>query len=154
MKNIVFALVAVIASWAIGYISGVCRKNDKIVTSETLSDTVWVVDTIYEESPVEVTRWKYKTVHVPVKDTVVINDTVYVELPIDRVEYAGEYYKATVSGFKPVLESITVFPKTAYVTHESASRFSLGVSAGPGLFFDGSSVRGGVGIVAGLQIKL
>lgn len=45
-----------------------------------------------------------------------------------------------------------LFPKTAYITNTKVvrKRWSLGVSAGPGVLYDGQ-IHGGVGIVAGLQ---
>lgn len=86
---------------------------------------------------------------------------VEVPLPIERKVYGGKEgddYRAVVSGIYPKLESIDVYPKTAYITipaQEPAKRgvrLSFGFTAGPGLFWDGKEIKPGAGVAAGLSL--
>ena len=152
MKHYAFFVVATISAWLFGYIFGSTRAAHPDVIETR--DTVTVIDTVVIEKPVEIIRWKDKVIPVPLHtvDTVTVNDTVYIELPFERVEYAGDEYRATVSGFRPKLESVTVFPKTAYISNTEYVKksWSFGITAGPGLLYDGR-LHGGIGIVAGVQ---
>lgn len=153
MKYLTYAAVAILL-WLGGYYYGAKHKQVPI-QSVLQIDTVWRTDTHFVEKPIPVTRWKDRIVEVPVTDTIIRNDTTYIQLPFERVEYAGDDYKAIVSGFSPTLESIAVFPKTAYITKTEYihNRWSLGISAGPGLLYDGWGIHSGIGIVAGIQYK-
>lgn len=152
MKQSFIIAIVLISAWIVGYFCGSARPSSPEIVETR--DTVVVVDTVVVEMPVEVVRWKDRTVTVPLHtvDTVTVNDTVYIELPFERVEYAGDEYRATVSGFRPKLESVTVFPKTAYITNTEYVKksWSFGITAGPGLLYDGK-LHGGIGIVAGVQ---
>lgn len=152
MKQAAIIAIALISAWIVGYFCGGARPSQPEIVETR--DTVVVVDTVVVEKPVEVVRWKDRVVSVPLHtvDTVTVNDTVYIELPFERVEYAGDEYMATVSGFRPKLESVTVFPKTTYITNTEYVKksWSFGITAGPGLLYDGK-LHGGIGIVAGVQ---
>lgn len=132
-----------------GYSSGYAKGSSLPVKS----DTCWVVDTHFVDRPVEVWREREKPVYYAVHDTQIVHttDSVFVALQREKRGYHGEEYDAVVSGVDPVLESIAVYPRTAYITNTviSKRRWSLGVTAGPGILYDGS-IHGGVGIVAGL----
>lgn len=90
-------------------------------------------------------------------------DTTGVEVPlqIERKIYGGKEgddYRAVVSGIFPKLESIDVYPKTAYITipaQEPAKRgvrLTFGFTAGPGLFWDGKEIKPGLGGVVGATL--
>jgi hypothetical protein len=90
-------------------------------------------------------------------------DTTGVEVPlqIERKVYGGQEgddYRAVVSGIFPKLESIDVYPKTAYITipaQEPAKRgvrLTFGFTAGPGLFWDGKEIKPGLGGVVGATL--
>ncbi len=90
-------------------------------------------------------------------------DSTQVELPlpIERKVYGGQEgddYRAVVSGIFPKLESIDVYPKTAYITipaQEPAKRgvrLTFGFTAGPGLFWDGKEIKPGLGGVVGATL--
>lgn len=144
-------------SWRLGE-----KKGYRKGYAEALSvlsqkvDTVWRTDTLFIDRPVEVWREREKLVYLPVHDTslVVIRDTAYIALERERRGYSGDEYEAVVSGIDPLLESIKVFPKTAYVTNTVIRRkhWGFGATAGPGVLYDGK-IHGGVGIVAGLQYQ-
>ena len=117
------------------------------------SDTVVVRDTIVYDHPVEVIKWKEKekTVYVAVRDTVVRNDTAYVVLPREHKVYEDSSYKAEISGIEPRLEWIQVNQRTVTITNtiQDKRRWTFGVTAGPGVFYDFKKVKPGVGIVFG-----
>lgn len=134
----------------IGYDKGVAEA----LNQPHKADTIFKVDTHFIEKPVEKWREKIKEyyVEVPAWDTVTVHDTVFLRMQAERVKYEGEEYRAVVTGVEPRLESIAVFPKTAYITNTvvQKKRWGFGFSVGPGVFYDGS-IHGGVGVVAGLQ---
>lgn len=118
-----------------------------VVQRDTVRDTLTFVKPV----PVEV-----RTV-----DTLVLHicDTVAVPVPIERKVYEDKDYRAVVSGWRPSLDEISVFPKTVTVTTTNtvtqqipAPRVSFGLAAGPGVFYDGK-VHGGVGVVAGVLVR-
>ena len=84
-------------------------------------------------------------------------DTAFVEIPVPIEEkvYEDSTYRAQVSGFRPALDWIEVYARTQTITStivKEAPRWSLGVTAGPGVFWSGE-VRFGFGIVAGVQYR-
>ena len=161
MKNYLIAALIGIAvaacmlvTFLIGRESGYALGYASAMNEPHKADTVWRRDTITVDRPVEKWHTIEKPVYFAVVDTQIIHttDSVYVALERSRRGYSGDDYEAVVSGVDPVLESISVFPKTAYITNTVVEkrRWSLGVTAGPGVLWDGK-VHGGVGIVAGLQ---
>ena len=84
-------------------------------------------------------------------------DTAYVEVavPIEVKTYEESTYRAQVSGFRPQLDWIEVYQRTQTITQyieHKAPRWSFGITAGPGVLYDGK-VHAGIGIVAGLQYR-
>lgn len=77
-------------------------------------------------------------------------DSVDVAVPIERVEYSGDGYKAYLSGYKPVLDSlvfaraVTVSPVVRRQSRER--RFSIGIQAGYGFTPAGLQPYVGVGV--------
>lgn len=147
-------LLSILACCAVSYLIGVRRGYESGKDHPAQADTCWVVDTHFIDRPVEVWRTLEKPVYFAVHDTQIVRttDSVFVALQRERRGYSGEDYEAVVSGVDPLLESIKVFQKTAYITNtvRTRSKWSIGITAGPGVLYDGS-IHGGVGIVAGLQ---
>lgn len=148
------ALIACgIVTFQIGKAGGYQRGYNEALNLPHKPDTVWKVDTHFVDRPVEKWREKIKEyyVEVPAWDTVTVHDTLWLRMQAERVEYAGEDYRATISGIEPKLESIAVFPKTAYISNTvvQKKKWSFGVTAGPGAFFNGKDVQFGVGAVVG-----
>ncbi len=87
-------------------------------------------------------------------------DTAFVEIPvpIETKRYGGrpgDEYEAQVSGWHPSLDWIEVYSRTQTITStivKDAPHWSLGVTAGPGLLYDGN-LHAGLGIVAGVQFR-
>lgn len=118
-------------------------------------DTLVIRDTVRERYPVYVERTVTDTMLIALSDTVTVSDTVYVSLPRERKVYADTNFTAWVSGFRPRLDSIEVYPVTRYVTKEiilpgSAKRWGIGIQAGYGIGLAGGKVTGvpyiGIGI--------
>lgn len=116
MRNILPYIVVLILGIVIG--SWLCReyhfRNDvKMVQT----DTIYRYDTIRIEQPKEI-RYKTttKVIKVPVIDTIRVNDTICLQLPREVKEYKANEYYAKVSGYKPSLDYIEVYPRTTTIT--------------------------------------
>ena len=148
------ALVAIgIVMFWIGKERGYAQGYDAAMNEPHKPDTVWKTDTVIHETPVE--KWKYidKPVYIAVVDSQIvhIHDTTYIAMNREIKGYEGDDYKCTISGIDPALESIAVFPKTAYITNTvvEKKRWTWSATAGPGVFYNGS-VQFGVGAVIGV----
>lgn len=136
MKGIVGAFVVAILIGA-AFVLG--RYEGKRLPEERLRvDTVFFRDTIRD------------TLLLPQKIYLTRIDTVYMRLPHDTVKvpvlvpierkvYETEDYRAVVSGFRPNLDSMEIFPRTKVITRsvETATaakrrwiRFGIGVGVG------------------------
>lgn len=150
------ALIAIgIVTYQIGRGIGYDKGFAEALNQPHKADTVWKTDTHFVDRPVEVWRTLEKPVYFAVHDTQIVRttDSVFVALERTRKGYSGDEYEAVVSGVDPALESIKVFPRTAYIqnTITTRKRWSIGVSAGPGVFWDGKAVKPGAGAVLGVQ---
>ena len=64
-----------------------------------------------------------------------IPDSVEVVVPITQRVYGDSLYRAYVSGYRPQLDSIFVYPRTSYITttvKEKPKRWGIGLQAGYG----------------------
>lgn len=119
-----------------------------------LTDTIIVVkiDTIKIDKPVYITEKAIDTLFLVINDTIRINDTLYQTLTITQRMYEKDsLYKAWVSGYRPQLDSLLVFPKTITKTitntvYQNSSKFGIGVTAGYGVNKTGFSPFVGVGV--------
>ena len=103
-------------------------KGKKIV--EIQRDTTYIHDTTRIESPPEIKYVKTTdTLLVRVTDTLMIHDTTYLVLHKEEKEYRGEDYYAKVSGYRPSLDVIEVYPKTTIIRESRNNYISLGMSA-------------------------
>ncbi|MBR3466536.1 MAG: hypothetical protein IKH15_04885 [Bacteroidales bacterium] len=148
------AIVAIgTVTFQIGRAGGYQKGYDDALNLPHKADTIFKVDTLFIEKPVEKWREKIKEyyVEVPAWDTVTVHDTVFLRMPAERVQYEGEEYRAVVTGVEPKLESISVFPRTAYITNTvvQKKRWSWNVTAGAGVYWNGSQIQPGLGITAG-----
>lgn len=123
---------------------------------KTKVDTLYVRDTLTVKTPVFFERRIIDTVTVPVvvRDT----DTVAVQLPREQVVWRDTLAAVYASGVLPQVDSVRHFITERIVTIHTAAperkapRVSFGVTAGPGVFYDGR-IHGGAGIVAGVQVR-
>lgn len=123
------------------------------------SDTVTVIDTVtcYRPVPRDSAVVRYETVRlmvadtarVTVTDTVRVADSVEVVVPITQRVYSDSLYRAYVSGYRPRLDSIFVYPRTRYVTvtrQAKPRRWGIGLQAGYGVGCGGIGPYIGIGV--------
>lgn len=140
------AAVAAYALWVIGH-----PRHDTPPETVVKTDTVVVVhyDTITAYKPVPFNVYLVDTLYIPVK--VESSDTVWVELPRVAKVYQDSTYRAVVSGYRPSLDTISIYQRTVFVDRVErvtipAPRWSWGVQAGVGATKDGLGPYIGVGI--------
>lgn len=126
-----FGIVLIGLGYYLG-VESVEPKRIEVIQTDTL--TVIEVDTlrIIEPKPykVEVIR----------KDSIFVSDTIFITLPIEIKEYKAEEYYAKISGYKPKLDFIEVFPRTEYKyitttekVFQKPKKWGLGVQIGAGV---------------------
>lgn len=155
MKKIILPLIAAIILFFAGFATREWTFKFPEPEIKEFRDTVTITDTAWFPDPIEVKRYIHDTMWVDVGEVIVENDTVYMPLPREYVTYHKDSaYTATVSGFMPRLEEITVYPKTQYITVQTEKtivvpdkkRFGIGVQAGYGITPAGFQPYLGVGI--------
>lgn len=137
-------LTAAICS-AIGY--GYGRRETWGFTP--VADTVRIRDTVRDSIPYPVIETVVQEIPelFPVYITLdgdTIHETVYIPVPISQKEYQTENYRAWVSGYKPSLDSIWVYPEKIII-REKPRKWGIGVIAGYGIGRNGLSPYVGIG---------
>ena len=162
----IIAVIAVIANVAVGFIF-YRRGNDTRPAARDTVRTVYV-DTVKIEKPVarDSVVVKYVKVRLPRaeggKDTLSgryknsggtykNTDSAEVVIPITQKRYSDTTYTAWVSGFRPALDSIHVYPRREVVTVTNTvrgkhKRFGVGFHAGYGVTPHGLQPYIGVGV--------
>ena len=142
MKKIIYIIIiSIILSILFNLIyikyNNIYNKNNNIDTVEIVK-----VDSFIKKDTV--TKWYPKPVEIKVRDTIYLStDSVKTEgdsilLPRETKTYEDSTYKAVVSGYKPSLDTLMVFPNTIYITTEKVreiekkDRFSWGLQLGVG----------------------
>lgn len=130
------------------------RTTPPTIVVKTVRDTLVVHDTITAYKPVPFNVYVVDTMWVPV--TVSKTDTVWAQLPRTAKVYQDSTYRAVVSGFRPSLDTISVYQRTKVITVTNnvripPPRWSWGVQAGVGVNA-GGSVTPYLGI--GIQYRL
>ena len=128
--------------------------------TQVIRDTVTCIkmDTIVREKPI------YAKVKVIRRDTVFMttlaHDTVQVEMPIERKVYQEDsLYYASVSGWRPSLDTLIVYPKETTITITNTvktppPKWSFGATLGPSVLATPSgSVHAGLGATVGLTYR-
>lgn len=145
-KKIILVLAVVVC--AVSLLSHVrsCARGE----AEAYRDTIrtMIVDTIpyYKPIPRDSVVVRYITERLPVVDSSVDKvdssvDSVAVEIPITQKVYEDSAYTAWVSGYKPSLDSLILYPKREVVTiveRDKPKRWSVGVTAGYGVTIQGT----------------
>ena len=115
MKKILPYIIVIVLGMVGGWLCRGCFHADK--TPIVQRDTLVRVDTIIDKNPILIKEEVIDTMLVVLRDTIRIHDTLFVSLHLEKKIYAsGEYY-AEVSGYRPNLDYIEVFPKTKIVTN-------------------------------------
>ncbi len=76
----------------------------------------------------------------PFQDTEPPNDSVAVQIPITQKVYEDSTYKAYVSGYRPQLDSLFIYPKHEEITitkKPKPKRWGIGVHVGYGMTIQG-----------------
>lgn len=116
--------------------------------TETLPGEVRVltrVDTVRITSPprVAVRYVKADTVYLPSAEWA---DSVRAVVPVEQAEYAGDGYRAYVSGYRPRLDSLVTVRTHTVECAPRPHRFSIGLQAGYGITPRGFQPYIGVGV--------
>ena len=157
--RILSLLLTFIVFWAIGFGLGRRSAPDSpgtTIVRDTVTCTVY--DTIVRERPVY--RVSYITDTIRTYFTTIQHDTVQVEVPIERRIYREDsLYYASVSGWRPSLDTLILYPKTTVMTiHEREKvpppRWSFGATVGPSVLATPSGkVHAGLGVAAGISYR-
>lgn len=145
LKKLAIAVLLAALLLLSGYLLGrkVNRAPEPAVIVRT--DTLRLRDTVLIDRPVPVEVRVVDTMLVAVTDTVAVNDTVYLSLPRETRVYGDSTYRAQVSGYRPMLDWIEVYPQTEVVTRnisvDSRKRWGVGLQAGYGAYMSGGQVR-------------
>ena len=133
-----------------GYVLGwrVHRCAPPPAETAVRTDTLRIRDTLVIDRPVPVEVRVVDTMLVAVADTVQVRvrDTVrvMVQVPRETKLYGDSTWRAQVSGYRPSLDWIEVYPQTTVVTRnifvDSRKRWGIGLQAGYGAYFDGGDV--------------
>lgn len=119
-KDIIIGALLLIIGAVIGWL---CRPNSIERIVDIQRDTIVKIDTHIIEKPILVERTVRDSLLVAVHDTIRLRDSVYISLPREVKVYAGDEYYAEVSGFRPNLDYIEIYPKTTTITQtQSVSR--------------------------------
>lgn len=159
MKDLVKSFLGIALVVAVSFLIGcrygrkTCHGPEPYIIRDT---TTYIVhDTIIREKPIPVTSYIYDTVHTYF--TTIRHDTVAVDVPIERkVYHEDSLYHAVISGWRPSLDSLLVWPKTTTITIREqvkvpAPKLSFGITAGPSaLVTPNGKVYGGIGATLGL----
>lgn len=136
---VVLLVIACVAAWFRPH-----KSLPAEIRTETKIQTVVKTDTILISAPMAVFfRFTSDTIHIG--DTVVMREQAY---------YEDSLYRAWVSGYRPRLDSLQVFPRTVYQTvtndvyhpvliKSKKKRWGLGLQVGygyPGGFYVGGGV--------------
>lgn len=123
-----------------------CKKKEIIhdIEIDTIRDTIiqpvpvpqYIVDVGEVETPFPMDA-------IVKKDT--IRDTVYINIPIQRKTYQTDDYRAVISGYRPNLDTMTIYHKREII-YKKSRRWGLGITAGYGLSKDGFSPCLSVGV--------
>lgn len=148
MKWVPCTLVAV-SAFILGWFARPSCKADIEVRTDTVFSSSVIIrrDTVRHYLPSPVLCWHDG-------DTIHVGDTV---LPVERKIYRDSTYTAYVSGYRPSLDSISVYMNTVTVTNDiyhtvktRPRRWGLGITAGYGFGKNGLSPA----VVAGISYRI
>ena len=129
MKKYIILLAILVLGMVIGWLCRGCFHVDK--TPIVQRDTLVRVDTIREDNPILIKESVIDTMLVVLRDTIRLRDTLFLSLPLEKKIYGNSEYYAEVSGYRPNLDYIEVFPKTRVVTERIVEKRKMNsISAG------------------------
>ena len=139
MKQFVCCILLIVLGAAAGMLlPRSCINTSHRDGAETRTDTLYIRDTIVEIRPVFDAEITVPDMIVEIEDSIIVKDDSLLVLPMQQRHYKGDNYEAWVSGYRPQLDSVWVFPETRYITKEvpvqrKPTRWGIGIQAGYGL---------------------
>lgn len=127
-----------------GYLLGrrACRAPEPELVVQV--DTLRIRDTVLVDKPAPVEVRVVDTMLVAVTDTLRLSDTVYLRIPREIKQYEDSLFRAQVSGYRPSLDWIEVYPQTVYLTKvvktQDVKRWGIGLQAGYGAYVNAGQV--------------
>lgn len=148
MKNTTYYILIIAIAFFAGFGLSRCRDSGEVIREVvTRTDTLVVYDTIRIDKPVPTLVTTTDTLYL--RDTV--TQTVIAQLPIETKLYTDSLYRAQISGVRPNLDYVEVFPRTEYkyiyqteTVPQKSKKWGLGVSAG--YAFTGSKMQPYIGL--------
>lgn len=145
----------VAASFFYGYGRGRAKERRDL---KPQVDILYVRDTITLSKPVFSTIRIIDTLRVAVRDTIRQTDTLYVQLPMEQKVYEDSTYRAVVSGYRPSLDSISVYRNTTTIRYETITKvkphWGIGIQSGIGVGCFNGTPRYSPYIGIGVQYNL
>lgn len=146
MNRLVIAAAALLAALLLlsGYFLG--RRTVRTPEPECIVrvDTLRIRDTVLVDKPAPVEVRVVDTMLVAVTDTLRLSDTVYLRIPREIKQYEDSLFRAQVSGYRPSLDWIEVYPQTVYLTKvvktQDVRRWGIGLQAGYGAYVNAGQV--------------
>lgn len=154
MKNAILAiilLVLIAAAYEIGH-----QRGKQAAWSEIPErvDTLTIHDTI-RPKPKVITQRVVDPIPYPVPYP--ITDST-INIPRTQIHTEGEGFSAWISGYRPQLDSILVFPEkieiTKYVPVSKPCRWSVGIQTGVGITAIGGGLKAAPYIGVGISYSL
>ena len=141
------AILVILPMSATCFWAGYRHGGKRVATP--VSDTIIVRDTLRDSIPYPVAETVLMEMPEPFPVYVTqggdtVRDTIYVPVPITQKEYRTDDYRAWVSGYRPSLDSVWVYPETKII-REKPRRWGIGVTAGYGIGRNGLSPYVGIG---------
>ena len=124
----------------------VASKEVGKVTITPRKDSDTVKTDVYASNGGNVSRETFKD------DTPTLQASGNLDIPITSKVYQGEDYRAVVSGWRPSLDSLAVYPKTVTVEKIVTKRPRFSITVGPGYGYDGKEFKPNISITAGFTI--
>lgn len=130
--------------------------------STTKADTIFIRDTFLIRQPAPSAKRITDTLLLTVTqtDTLTIHDTLYLSLPMEQRVYSDDNYTAWVSGFRPSLDSLQIYPQTQLITNTVTypkprpKRWGIGLQVGYGATLNGNVVQTSPYIGIGVSYNL
>ena len=154
------AIIGIILLAALGVALGWWLRGFRpvIIDPVVQIDTVWKHDTSFIERPTPYIVRVVDTMLVPVVDTIHTRDSVFIQIPREEKVYEDSTYRAVVSGYRPSLDSISVYRTTKYITTtitvpQKTRRWGIGLQAGVGMQYGTIRKQMDVGPYIGVGIS-
>lgn len=145
VKNLIVAIVSIIAIVAISYFVG--RRdglNEAQISAVVKVDTMFVYDTITQYEPIYKEKRIVEKVYIPVEvnDTIWKHDTMLVAMEREQLVWQDSLSRIYASGILPQIDSVEHYVKEMVVQKEISvpkkikTRWGLGIQLGYGVYYN------------------